>query len=34
MSLRKQERNVLDYLTASLETHLHGTPAPSLLPGS
>ncbi|NOJ91435.1 transposase [Corallococcus coralloides] len=34
MSLRKQERNVLDALTASLEAHLHGTPAPSLLPGT
>ncbi|MCY1046702.1 transposase [Corallococcus sp. bb12-1] len=34
MSLRKQERNVLDSLTASLEAHLHGTPAPSLLPGT
>ena len=32
MSLRKQERNVLDYLTAALEAPLHGTPAPSLLP--
>ncbi|NVJ28574.1 transposase [Myxococcus sp. AM011] len=34
MSLRKQERNVLDYLTASVEAQLHGTPAPSLLPGT
>jgi hypothetical protein len=34
MSLRKQERNVRDYLTAALEAHLHGTPAPSLLPDS
>ncbi|WP_233607593.1 MULTISPECIES: IS66 family transposase [Corallococcus] len=34
MSLRKQERNVLDALTASLEAHLHGAPAPSLLPGT
>ncbi len=33
MSLRKQKRNVLDYLTAALEAQLHGTPAPSLLPG-
>ena len=32
MSLRKQERNVLDYLTEALEAQLHGTPAPSLLP--
>lgn len=32
MSLRKQERNVLDYLTAALEAQLHGAPAPSLLP--
>jgi transposase len=31
MSLRKQERNVLDYLTATLEAQLHGTPTPSLL---
>lgn len=34
MSLRKQERNVLDYLTASVEAQLHGTPAPSLLSGT
>jgi transposase len=34
MSLRKQERNVLDYLTAALEAQLHGTPTPSLLPGT
>ena len=34
MSLRKQERNVLDYLTTALEAHLHGTPAPSLLPST
>jgi transposase len=34
MSLRKQERNVLDSLTKTLEARLHGTPAPSLLPGT
>ncbi|NOK00644.1 hypothetical protein HNV27_03365 [Myxococcus xanthus] len=34
MSLRKQQRNVLDYLKAALEAHLHGTPAPSLLSGT
>jgi transposase len=34
MSLRKQERNVLDYLTTALEAQLHGTPAPSLLPST
>ncbi|HLL02055.1 MAG TPA: IS66 family transposase [Myxococcaceae bacterium] len=34
MSLRKQERNVLDFLTAALEAQLHGTPAPSLLPST
>lgn len=34
MSLRKQERNVLDYLTAALEAQLHGTAAPSLLPSA
>lgn len=34
MSLRKQQRNVLDYLTAALEAQLHGTPAPSLLPST
>jgi transposase len=32
MSLRKQERNVLDYLTEALEAQLHSRPAPSLLP--
>nr|WP_254380011.1 IS66 family transposase [Corallococcus exiguus] len=34
MSLRKQERNVLDYLTTALESHLDGTPALSLLLGT
>jgi transposase len=34
MSLRKQERNVLDYLTTALQAQLHGTPAPSLLPST
>jgi transposase len=34
MSLRKQERNVLDYLTAALDAQLRGAPAPSLLPGA
>jgi transposase len=34
MSLRKQERNVLDYLTTALEAQLHGAPAPSLLPST
>ncbi|RKH03383.1 IS66 family transposase [Corallococcus sp. CA053C] len=34
MSLRKQERNVLDYLTEALEALLHRAPAPSLLPGT
>jgi len=34
MSLRKQQRNVLDYLTAALEAQLHGRPVPSLLPGA
>lgn len=29
---RQQERNVLDYLTAALETHRSGAPAPRLLP--
>ncbi len=32
MSLRKQQRNVLDSLTTALEAQLHDTPAPSLLP--
>ena len=27
-----QRRNVLDYLTEALRAHLHGTPAPSLIP--
>jgi len=31
-TLRMQERNVLDYVTAACEAALQGTPAPSLLP--
>lgn len=34
MSLRKQERNVLDYLTAACEAALRGSAAPSLLPSA
>nr|AYM52798.1 transposase IS66 family protein [Simulacricoccus ruber] len=34
MSLRKQQRNVLDYLTEALEAQAHGRAAPSLLPGA
>jgi transposase len=32
MTLRQQRRNALEYLTATYEAHLRGTPAPSLLP--
>jgi transposase len=32
-TLRLQKRNVLDYMTAACEAALHGTTAPSLLPG-
>jgi len=31
-TLRQQQRNVLDYLTAACAAKMHGTPAPSLLP--
>ncbi len=31
-TLRQQERDVLDYLTAACAAHLMGTPSPSLLP--
>jgi transposase len=31
-TLKQQQRNVLDYLTAAHEAALHGEPAPSLLP--
>jgi len=34
VSPRNQERNVLDSPTEALEAPLHGTPAPSLLPGT
>jgi transposase len=30
---RQQHRDTLDYLTAAIEAHLAGQPAPSLLPG-
>ena len=33
VTLRQQERNVLDYLTAACRAHLTGTPKPSLVPG-
>ncbi len=33
-TLRQQRRNVLEYLTAACEAHLHGHQPPSLLPGS
>jgi transposase len=33
-TLKQQQRNVLDYLTAAMRAHLHGQAAPSLLPFS
>lgn len=33
-TLKHQQRNVLDYLTAAMRAHLHGQAAPSLLPFS
>ncbi|HZI05669.1 MAG TPA: transposase [Archangium sp.] len=33
-TLKQQQRNVLDYLTAAMRAHLHGQAPPSLLPGS
>jgi len=33
-TLKQQQRNVLDYLTAAMRAHLHGQAALSLLPGS
>jgi len=30
-TLKQQQRNVLDYLTAAMRAHLHGHAAPSLL---
>ena len=33
-TLKQQQRNVLDYLTDAMRAHLHGQPAPSLLPDS
>ncbi len=33
-TLKQQQRNVLDYLTAACEAALHNAPAPSLLPAS
>ncbi len=33
-TLKQQQRNVLDYLTDAMRAHLHGQPAPSLLPVS
>jgi transposase len=33
-TLKQQQRNVLDYLTAAMHAHLHGQAPPSLLPGS
>jgi len=33
-TLRQQQRNVLEYLTAACEAALHGRRPPALLPGS